>query len=230
MKLSNKNALAAAIGALGTVWCFGIYAIANYTDLAVPCIGSIVCEIVAIALSILFLTALKAPADRQAVEVGALSVIFTIAYVLLSAIVNTALVFYGHGSFNKILLLCNMLLCVVYTILFFSAERYQLRLSGQLQRTEQKIADPVNISAKLGELLAIADDEGVRQELLKLKETVDYSSNVSTLKTYESEQAMAAQLDELMNMIATHSSSEEIQEKIRKAAITWKTRSGVSAH
>ncbi|MBD5084834.1 MAG: hypothetical protein HDT33_07175 [Clostridiales bacterium] len=229
MRLSNRNLLAAAIGVLGIIWCLFIFVIPERFGLSFRCTGAVIFVLSAVALSILYLTVFRHSPGRQATEVGALSIYFTIGYVASSMILNTKLVLSGRGGFNISLLLCNAIVNIIYIFLIVYAEKDAQRLSEQLDRTRQKISGPVCISAKLGELLGIAEDSQIRARLLKLKEAVDYSTNITTGATFECERQMERQLDELMHLMTHQEEPSAIQDKIHEAELTWKTRGSAAA-
>lgn len=224
MRLTNRNLLVAAIGALGAIWCLAVFAATDHFMPLFLYIGSLTFVIAAVALAILYLTVLRRSPGRQAAEPGALPVLFTLAYVVAIMGSNTVLVFLGRGSFNKFSILCNAAINAVYILLILWAEKDNQRLSAQLERTERKLSGPVAISAKLGEILGLTEDRQLREQLLKLKEAVDYSTNITTGATFERERQMERQLDELRALIVGREEPSAIQNKLHEVELTWKTR------
>lgn len=187
------------------------------------------CGLVAVVLSILYLMVFRHSPGKQATEVGALSIYFAAFYVVAAMVSNTVFILSGHGEFNKLLLLSNVIVNAIYIFLILCVEKSVYRLSQQLARTEQKLSGAAGISAKLGEMLSIVEDDAIRKQILKLKEAVQYSSNMTTDSTVQSERTMAHQLDELMSLINDQAELSAIQSKIREVEITWKTRSNAAS-
>lgn len=229
MRLSNRNLLATAIGALGVVWCLFIISVSDRFGSFFQCTGALIFVLTAVVLAILYLTMFRHSPGKQATEVGVPPIYFTIAYVMASMVLNTKLVMSGRGGFNIALLLYNAIVNIVYIFLILYAEKDARRVSEQLDRTQQKLSGPVHISAKLGKLLGLAEDSQIRAQLLKLKEAVDYSTNITTEATFESERQMERQLDELMHLMTHQGEPSAIQNKIREAELTWKTRGSAAA-
>lgn len=223
--LNHRRLLSIVIGALGIIWSLVAFAVSDWFVPALPYSGGAVFVLFAAALSVLYLTVFRCSPGRQAVEAAALPVYFTILYVIASMVLNTVLVLNGLGGFNKILLICNAVLAAAYSLVILFAEKDNQRLSEQLSRTEQKLSGPVDISAKLGRILGIVEDGEIRAQVLKLKEAVDLSTNITTGATVESERLMERQIDELMELVARRAESSAIQDKLREAERTWKIRS-----
>lgn len=226
MNLSNKKVLSLLIAAAAVVWRLALPAL---TGRLLPYDGAMMGGIAAAVVAILYLMLFRHPSDRQAVEAGSVSVLLTLAYVAAAMGVNAWLALRYLGGVNQILILCNAVLAVGYLALVFSAEKSAQRLSRQLQQTEEKLSLTGELSAKLGAMLGLAEDEEIRGRILKLKEAVDYSSNITTGGTYESEKLMERQLDELMELLSRRGERALIQNKLQEAELTWRTRSSAAA-
>ena len=116
-----------------------------------------------------------------------------------------------------------------YIIPLLWVELSVARLIRQLKVTEQKTTPSVNIRKKLGELLAITEDTEIRGKLLKLKEAVDYGTNISTNATAEKEVQMGALLDELAQLTIARADRLIILNKVEAAEMTWKMRSSTAS-
>lgn len=229
MKLSNSKLVSLTIGVLVGIWCLAIFIIADHFEPALQYSGGMIFGMAAGALSILYLMMFRSSPGSQAVEVGAVSVYVTICYVAAAIVLNTMFVLIGSGGFNKFLLLWNAIIIAAYIIVILYVEKDAQRLSDQLDRTEQMLSNSIDISGKLGTILGIAEDNEVRNRILKLKEAVDYSTNITTASTLESERKMECQLDELMNLIINRGDPSAVKDKIREAEITWKIRSSAGS-
>lgn len=229
MKLSNTRLLSLALALAGVVWCCAIFTITDYFAPVLRFSGGLVFGLAAVVLAILYLMVFRGSPGRSAAEVGAVSLYLPIAYAFASLVSNTLFIIRGLGGFNKFLVLWNTAISVVYIIAILYAEKDAWRLAEQMARTEQKLSGPAAISAKLGEILGAAKDDEIRKQILKLKEAVDYSTNISTAATIESERQLLAQLDELMELIRNQGDASAIQDKLREAEMTCQIRSSAAA-
>lgn len=225
MKRSGNKLISMTIGIFGAVWALAILILAGMRDPAIHFAGSLLFSVIAVAAAVTYLSFLRFASGRQAVEPGALSIVVTVAYVIISLGVNTALIPVNLGGFNRYLIIGNIIINAVYFVLFLYVERDTRRLKERLDRTEAKIATSVGISEKLGALLGIAEDGEIRSRLLKLKEMVDYGTNITTVSTTAQEQQMVGYLDELINLLMANSRKELVIEKIQQAERCWKMRS-----
>lgn len=228
MRLSNRSLLIAAIGALGVIWCIAIFTITALLFRQYS--GAMTFVLIAVALAILYLTVPRKSPGKQAPEADAPSIYFTVAYVIAAMVSNTVLTLVGRGDFNGFLLLCNAVINAVYILLVLCAKKDSRRVSEQLARTEQKLSGSTHISKKLGEILSITENAELRKQLLALKESVDYSTNISTTATLESEKIMERRLDVLMLLIMHKGELSDIQDKIREVEIIWNTRCSAAAY
>lgn len=229
MKFSGRKLVSLTIGVFGAVWALAVLILAGMRRPAIPFAGSLLFGIVATVIAVIYLSYFRFSPGRQAVEQGALSVIVTVAYVVISLVANTALIPVEWGGFNRYLLIGNAVINAAYMIVILYVEQDTRRLKGQLDRTEQKTAAAVSISGRLGSLLGVAEGDEVRRRLLKLKEAVDYGTNISTVETEALEQQMALYLDELMGLLMANSREELIMEQIRQAEQCWKIRSNIAS-
>lgn len=229
MKLSNSRLVSVTIGALGLVWCLAVFTVSGHFEPALHYGGGLVCGMIGVVLSVVYLMMFRHSPGPQAAEAGALSVYVTILYAVADIVANTIFILRHHGDFNSFLLLCNVAIGVAYVIVILYVEKDARRLSDQLAHTEQKILGTADISGKLGEILGIAEDSEIRKQILKLKESVDYSTNITTGSSSEKERMMERQLDELMEMIINRSDASAVRNKIRQAEMTWKTRNSAAS-
>lgn len=230
MKKSPKTPiLAISIGLIGCVWIFAVAAYTMLFELPWLCWGSVTCTVVAIIAAELYLLVFKKHPGEEAAEPGALGAILTICYLLITALLNSVFILLGYGDFNWLLLAINMATLVGYIILLLWVEQHTARLTAQLVKTAIKTAPSKDIARKLGELLAITEDAEIRNKLLKLKEAVDYGTNISTNATAEKEQQMNELLDELMQLSISKADKMIILNKVDAAEMTWKLRSSTAS-
>lgn len=227
MNRSVRSILALAIGLLGVVWSLAIWVLSG--RFLFLCAGGLLCGLAAVALSILYLLVFWRSPGREATETSALSLWFTAVYAAAELVSNTVFILRGWGGRSSVLLLGFGAATAVYLVLLLLVQKNVQRLSHQSDLLEQKLAGPLYLSSKLGELLSVAGEGEVRTQLQKLKEAMDYSSNQTSRATAESERQMAQQLDELMELLTNGGEPAAIQAKLRQAETTWKTRSSAAS-
>lgn len=225
MRLSNSKLLSIAITVFGIIWILGIYVISDMHEPTLSCAGGVVFGVVAVVASVLYLAFFRTSPGRQAVESGAFSAFASVAYVVSTLSTNTVFVLTQRGHFSKLLILVNLCISTVYFIIILFAEKDVQRLSQQLNRMERSTETHINISEKLGILLSMAPNGEIRNQILKLKECVDYSSNTSTGNTCEFEQEMDSRLSEIIDMLSTRTEETAIREQLHSAEMTWNARS-----
>lgn len=228
-KAPKTSILAISIGLLGLVWIFAVAAYTIVLGLPWVCWGSITCTVIAIIAAEVYLLAFKKDPSEENAEPGALGSILTIAYFLITVLLNSVFVLLAYGDFNWVLLTLNLVAIVCYIILLLWVEQHTARLAKQLVKTEQKTAPSREIARKLGELLAITEDAEIRGKLLKLKEAVDYGTNISTSTTAAREEQMNNQLDEIVQLTIGHADRMIIINKVSAAEMTWKMRSSTAS-
>lgn len=225
--LSNKKALTLSLGLLGAVWCLIMVAVATLFTPTYSFWGGVVGGVISVAIAEVYLLFIRFPSRAQAVEAGAVSIYFTIGFVAISAIVNTVFILIKLGDFNYVLLAANALIDVCFIIAAIYAEKHAIRVAAQLVRAEKKISFTAGISQTIGSMIAAAPDDTIRNQLVKMKETVDYSSNISADSSADLEQKFAAQLEEVQSMMEVCEDSAVILQKLQQAEQTWKHRNAV---
>lgn len=228
-KITRTSVLAISIAIIALVWLFAVAAYTAIFELPEICWGSIVCTIIAVIITELYLLVFRKNPGEQGTEPAALGIILTISFMVVTILLNTIFVLVEHGDFNWILLLLNFMVVASYIIPLLWVELSVARLIRQLKVTEQKTTPSVNIGKKLGELLAITEDAEIRGKLLKLKKAVDYGTNISTNATAEKEAQMGALLDELAQLTIARADRLIILNKVEAAEMTWKIRSSTAS-
>lgn len=228
-KLSKTAILAIGLGLLALVWIFLMVAYTIVRELSWMCWGSIACTVICVIICELYLLLGKTDVGQQAEEQGAMGSIITICYFFITLVLNTIFVLLSFTGLNWLLFALNFVVAVCYFILILWVEKHTERMSHQLSRSEQKLSHPREISRKLGELLAIVEDQQTRDRLLKLKEAVDYGSNISTNATLDAELRMEIALDELAQLSIARADSHILSSKVEAAEAIWKQRSSIAS-
>lgn len=240
--MKKTTILAISIAVLGFVWAIALASYTIFQDVIAlgrfdwdslnweeVALGSIVCTVVAILVAEVYLLAIRKEPSESGVEFGALGIIFTVAFLLIVVLLNTVFALLDRGDFNWLLLVLNLTIIAGYIVVLLWSEKASDGLNDRLEKTEAKINPLVNIKRKLGELLAITEDAEVRSRLLKLKEMVDYSTNVSTEATVDKEMQMEDLLDEIARLTLSRTDRLIILNKISSAETAWKMRSNAAS-
>lgn len=227
--MKKTTTLGITIAIVAAVWILSVIAYNLFMTLTWMCWGSIVCVAFATGAAELYLLVLRKDPGTQAAEQGALGVIFTVCYLIIAILLNTVFVVLSYGDFNWLLIVLNVIALAGYIVLVIWVDQSNARLSKKLEVVEKKTVPTVNIARKLGELISITEDAEIRGRLLKLKEAVDYSTNISTEATAPREVQMAAQLDEIAQLTIARADRLIILGKLDTAEMLWKMRNSTSA-
>ena len=240
--MKKTTTLAITIAILGLVWAIVLASYAIFQDVIElgsfdwdllnweeVALGSIACAIVAIVAAEIYLLAIRKESTESGTEFGALGIIFTVAFLLISILLNSVFALLGRGDFNWLLLALNLVTVAGYVVVLLWVDKASAGLTQRLEKTEKKTAPSVNIGRKLGELLAITEDTEIRGRLLKLKEAVDYSTNISTEATVGKEMQVEDLLDEIARLTLARADRLIILNKVSSAEAAWKMRSSAAS-
>lgn len=187
-------------------------------------------SILAFVLSTASLLLWKADPERDTAEVNAALPVYTGTYFILAFIANTVFCFMSHLDAPRIIpLVVNALLTIAFVTVRMFILPYRDRVSRTVLHTAEKTRGAVRLSAKLSEIMGMAQDEAVKQRLRELKEQLDYSTNVSQPFTADLEAVFFGQLCDISNAIDQHAPSEDVLKRIDATWITWKKRNGASS-
>lgn len=164
-------------------------------------------------------------------EINAVGYIFTSAYLAAAFVVNTVLCVAGVGHLfsGMIPIAVNLILLTVLVAVSAFLPHYRNRVARMTNYAAEKIQPSVQASARLSELIALSDNDAVKDALRKLKEQADYSSNVSNSYTDNFERSFNSVLSEIRDKIQDRDSEEEIMQSVREADKLLKTRNSVGA-
>lgn len=227
--MKRRSVLATAIAIFGAVWALAVIAYTAIRELDWACWGGISYTLIAIGIAELYLLVLRKDPGEQAPEAGALGTVLTIPYLMIVMLLNSIFILVEYADFNWAITLLNVIVTAGYIVMLLWVDRSAAQVKKTLEKTERKTTPNTNISRKLGELLSITEDETVRARLLKLKEAVDYSNNISTASTLEREIEMGKQLDEIAQLTIGRADPMIVLNKLETAEMTWKMRNATSA-
>lgn len=222
--MKKKSVLAISIAIISIVWALAVVAYVKLFDLAWMCWGSITCTMIAAITTELYMLVFRKDLGKNGGGNEALGIILTISYFLIVLLLNSVFALLQYGDFNLVLLVLNLFALASYIILLIWVENSNTHLARRGEETAYKVAPTVDISKKLGELLSVTQDADVRGRLLKFKESVDYSSNVSTPQAASNISRVAYMLDDIARLVIAQTDQMIILNRLNAAESAWKLR------
>ncbi len=210
-------------------WCVVVLVFADYDRAGFYFWGGIGFGFLSYIVSAASLFFIKINNNRSTTEINYIPVYYTALYLIGTVIINTYFVFRTEGKFNVILVVTNLALLIAFVALRLYTDDLVSRVNQQTLHSAEKIRPITLISAQMATLLSIATDPDIKQQVLKLKETVDFSSNVSQGFTEESQNLFLLQLKQIEGSIAKHENKDVIGKRIQDATVVWNTRNSVAS-
>lgn len=221
--------LAISIALVGIVWIVAAGVCTAALKLPFLSWDGIAGVVMAMIAAELYLLVFRKNPGEGGTETAALGIIFTVGYFLTAVLMNSVFVLLALGGFSLLFLILNLAVLVCYIMLLLWAEQQTARLGRQMAKTEEKTAPTREIARKLGQLLAICDDPEIKSSLLKLKEAVDYATNISTDATATYDDQMNTLLDEIVQLALGNADRMIMLNKVSSAQKLWKMRSGAAS-
>jgi len=156
----------------------------------------------------------------------AVSILFLFITVVLNTVllVVASFVHIQFHWFTTVATIVNLLLFAGFSIYALYSLSYIGNLHEKDMSVREKISRHTEISAMLGLTMAMTDNQDVKAALHKLKESVDYSTNISTSITRGVEDTFDRMLTEIQNDIQSETPTKEIIDKINNASRLWRSR------
>jgi hypothetical protein len=210
-------------------WCVIVLVFADYDGAGFYYWGGFCFGLISFVVAGASLLLIKASNNSSTTEINYIPVYYTSIYLLVSIVINTYFIFLATGKYNIILVVLNLLVFIAFIALRLYSGDYIKRVDNQTRHSAEKIRPMSSISAQLAALLSLTTDSDIKKHLYKLKEMVDYSSNVSQSFLENSQNQFLLQLNQIQSLIVEHKSNDEIINKIHEATITWKTRNSMAS-
>ena len=189
-------------------------------------IGGIIAFVIAF-LSIIFW---KHKEGRDITEINMIPAYVTCMYLVITVIINTVFCFMAYLNYPKAIpLAVNAALLIGFTSIRLFTAPYREHVARTAEHTAEKVYNVNTLSAQLGELISMAKDEMVVKKLKKLKEQLDYSSNVSQTCTEDLENIFRNHLNEIGCSLTRNETPDKVMPKIDAAEQIWKRRNSISA-
>lgn len=210
-------------------WCLVVLVFADYDRAGFYFWGGFCFGVISFVVAGVSLLLIKITNNKNTTEINYIPVYYTSVYLLVSLIINTLFVFLVTGKYNIILVVLNLVVLVAFISIRLYTSDYITRVDRQTRYSADKISPISSISTQLATLLSITTDSDIKKQLHKLREMVDYSSNVSQAFLENSQNLFLLQLNQIQSLIIEHKSNDEITNKIQEATVTWKTRNSMSS-
>ncbi len=185
---------------------------------------------VLLAYLIVIVTNLVVPNGNEGTcEVNAIPFIISIIYLISQIITNSIAMLIFPGKKNKLIIIMDCIVIVVYVTALMFAVQYAKRLNKQIEKVNHKTTPTVNYVAQIGVMLSATKDAEIKEELLSLKKNVEYGSNMSQKQTQEIEGTFLSQLTYIQQLINQNQGKEDIIAAIKEANAIWMQRSSISS-
>nr|WP_295684231.1 hypothetical protein [uncultured Lachnoclostridium sp.] len=208
-------------------WCVIVLVFADYDRAGFYFWGGFGFGFISYVVAGVSLLLIKKNNNRNTTEISYIPVYYTAVYLLVSVIINTYFVFRVTGKLNVVLVVLNLVIFVTFISIRLYTDGFVARVDVQTRHSADKIRPITSISSQLAIMLSVTTDSDIKKQLLKLKEIVDYSSNVSQEFSENSQKLFLLQLNQIQSLIIEHKDKDEINKKIQEATATWKTRNSV---
>ena len=208
-------------------WCVIVLVFADYDRAGFYFWGGFGFGFISYVVAGVSLLLIKKNNNRNTTEISFIPVYYTAVYLLVSVIINTYFVFRVTGKLNVVLVVLNLVIFVAFISIRLYTDGFVARVDVQTRHSADKIRPITSISSQLAIMLSVTTDSDIKKQLLKLKEIVDYSSNVSQEFSENSQKLFLLQLNQIQSLIVEHKDKDEINKKIQEATATWKTRNSV---
>lgn len=208
-------------------WCVVVLVFADYDRAGFYFWGGLGFGFLSFIVAGVSLLCIKTNNNRNTTEISYIPVYYTVLYLIVAVIINTYFIFRAEGKYNVILVVSNLVLLVAFISIRLYSEDFVTRVDEQTRHSAEKIRPITSISSQLATILSVTTDSDIKQQLLKLKETIDYSSNVSQGFSENSQNLFLLQLNQIESLIVEHKDNDVISKKIQEATTVWKTRNSV---
>lgn len=208
-------------------WCIIVLVFADYEKAGFYFWGGFGFGFLSFIIAGVSLVLIRVKDNRNVIEISYTPVYFTTIYLVISIVINTYFSFQASGKYNVILVMLNLLILIAFISIRLYTDDFVSRVDEQTKYSVEKIRPVTSSSSQLAIMLSLTSDTDIKKQLLKLKEIVDYSSNVSQDFSEDIQNLFLLQLNQIQSLIVEHKDQDEINKKIQEAIVTWKTRNSL---
>ena len=181
-------------------------------------------SIVAFILSFVSVAGMRISSNRNLTEINALPLIASIAYLVAAVAFNSIFIFGIYFGFRAVLVVVNVLVLIAFASYRLFTNNYASHIEALSEQITAKTSDAAFISSKIAGIAGKISDEDMRKRVLKLKETVDYSTNITQAWAVGIQDEFLLELNILETMLDEGCSKAAFDEKMSKLEAVWKSR------
>lgn len=159
---------------------------------------------------------------RNNVDLNGIPLYYSGIFLAISIVLNGIYLLFGMKQISIIVLVANIVLLVAYMGLFTYMFRSRRALAYKTEKIREEAAYSSLISKKIGMAISYSSDDGIKEDLYKLKELIDYSPNCSVAES--DEMRILDAVDVLIDQINNHEDNETIKSSISVVTSLWKAR------
>ena len=226
---SGSALLSITIAILAPVWLFAVVTFTLILDVPLTSWSTLVCMAIVTIIAEIYLLAFRKKQNNATTESSAIGVIITTITVIVSSVLNTVMTFIIFPGANLPVTLVNAIIIAFFIIALIWTENHSSGVAARVDATAGKIAPVQDISKKIGDILTLTEDEEIRAVILRLKEAVDYDSNISTNATAGREIQFSEHLDKIITLTVNNADRQAIINELATAEMIWKLRSNANA-
>lgn len=210
-------------------WCVIVLAFADFNKAGFYFWGGLGFGLMSFLVAGVSLLTIKTTENESTTEINFIPVYYTAVYLLVSLIINTYFMFRRKGKLNTLLLMLDIFTFIIFVSIKLFTDNYIKRVDKQTRHLADKTNPIIAISSQLAVMISVTTDNDIKNQLLTLKETVDYSTNLTQGFSVDSQNHFLLQLNQIHSMIIENKDKEEIKKKIQEAATSWKIRNSVAS-
>ena len=208
---------------IGIIWVIAFLIYQNSPNIGSDYWIAFVFGLIGIAASELSII-LRSKSNSSTLEIGAVSIVYTVIFTIIVLVLNMFFAFMQKHEFAPIFVILNLIILFVYGLLIYYSNKNLLRANELTEYSAGKMGNVADISQQLATLISISSDDEVKKELVKLKEKVDYSNNVSQNYSKEQEEVFLQKIYSLQDDISNGVAKDIVVNKIKDASVTWSSR------
>lgn len=170
----------------------------------------------------------KGGAHNNTTEISLIPVYITAVYLVAAIAANSNFVIRVNGNYKFVPFAVNFALFILFISVRMFTDNYVNRVDRQTAKISSKVAQSANVSSMVAVVISGVSDKDIKQKLLKLKETIDYGSNVSNAQATPFINKLYDQLNTIQDLINTNADKAKIEQAIDEAENLWKTRNSLT--
>ncbi len=210
-------------------WCACVVVFTDFSNKGFNFWCALSFSIAAFAVTFLSIVLANVSGNRNLTEAANIPNIISIIYLIIAVLFNAIFLFYIREQLDKLLLIVNIFILIIFAVARIYINSYIDRLNEQTNKIIKKSEPASDLSVKISLLISKVEDIEIRNKLLNLKEAMDFSPNLSQTQTIGCENMMEKQLEKIDGLINSNASKDEIKDRIKEADIIWKSRNSISA-